>query len=122
MTLGQLVVAWLAVAAWMIVTTVVALRLVAAMMTPPGQAGMGAMVPKTLVWWRVIEALLLTLLGGLWFGSLGSGGWWLPFLLVGVLAIGPRWLSALDRSGVVAALVDLARYVVSGAILAWILR
>ena len=34
------------------------------------------------------EALALTLLGALWFGSLGSGGWVLVFLLVGMLASG----------------------------------
>ena len=32
-----------------------------------------------------MEALLLTLFAGLWFGSLGSGGAWLLFLLVGAL-------------------------------------
>ncbi|HSB53894.1 MAG TPA: hypothetical protein VLD58_06035 [Gemmatimonadales bacterium] len=32
-----------------------------------------------------IEALLLTLFAGLWFGSLGSGGAWLLFLVVGSL-------------------------------------
>jgi hypothetical protein len=32
-----------------------------------------------------IEALLLTLFAGLWFGSLGSGGAWLLFLVVGGL-------------------------------------
>ena len=31
------------------------------------------------------EALLLTLFGALWFGSLGSGAWWLVFALVGAL-------------------------------------
>ena len=34
------------------------------------------------------EALVLTLLGALWFASLGSGGWVPVFLLVGVLASG----------------------------------
>ena len=31
------------------------------------------------------EALLLTLFGALWFGSLGAGAWWLVFGLVGAL-------------------------------------
>jgi hypothetical protein len=31
------------------------------------------------------QALLLTLLGSLWFASLGTGEWWLIFLLVGGL-------------------------------------
>jgi hypothetical protein len=34
------------------------------------------------------EALVLTLLGALWFASLGSGGWVPVFLLLGVLASG----------------------------------
>jgi len=38
------------------------------------------------------EALVLTLFAALWFGSLGHGGWWLVFLLVGALAAGAdRW-------------------------------
>ena len=36
------------------------------------------------------EATLLTLLGGLWFASLGSGGGWLVFLLVGLLVEVPH--------------------------------
>jgi len=32
-----------------------------------------------------VEALLLTLFAGLWFGSLGSGGWLLLFFLTGAL-------------------------------------
>jgi hypothetical protein len=39
------------------------------------------------------EALLLTLLAALWFGSLGHGGWVVVFLLLGALAGGgDRWL------------------------------
>jgi hypothetical protein len=34
------------------------------------------------------EALVLTLLAGLWFASLGHGGWLLAFLLIGLLASG----------------------------------
>lgn len=122
MTLARLVVAWLAVAAWAMLATVGVTLLVAT--KPADQAGAPprTVIPKSLVGWRLIEALLLTLLGGLWFGSLGSGGWWLVFLLIGVLAIGPRWLSGLDRSRLVEVLADLARYIVSGAILAWLLR
>lgn len=38
-----------------------------------------------------LEAGLLTLLGGLWFSTLGSGGGWLVFLLVGLLIeVSPR--------------------------------
>lgn len=40
----------------------------------------------------VTEALLLTLFAGLWFGSLGSGGAWLLFLVVGGLMEVPHRL------------------------------
>jgi len=70
------------------------------------------------------EALVLTLLGALWFGSLGRGGWVSVFLLVGLLASGTdRWLPAPDRGPspklrVRATLVTAMRYVVAGALLA----
>jgi hypothetical protein len=60
------------------------------------------------------EAGLLTLFASLWFDSLGSAGWWVLFLLVGAIAAGlprrPPWR---------AALIDVARYVGAGALLAW---
>lgn len=60
------------------------------------------------------EALLLALFAGLWFGSLGSGGWWLVFLLLGGLMAWPvRSLAGAAR---------VARVVVAGALLAWTLR
>jgi len=41
------------------------------------------------------EAALVALLGGLWFASLGSGGGWLVFLLVGLLVeLSPRFRGA----------------------------
>ena len=36
------------------------------------------------------EALLLTLFGALWFGSLGAGAWWLVFGLVGRCVVRDR--------------------------------
>jgi len=119
-TLGRLVLAWLAVAAWTMAVTLGVTLLVAT--KPVDQTGALTVIPKSLLTWRLVEALVLTLWAALWFGSLGSGGWWLLFLLIGVLAIGPRWLSAVDRSRLVEVLGDLARYIGSGAILAWILR
>jgi len=60
------------------------------------------------------EALLLALFAGLWFGSLGSGAWWLVFLLLGGLMAWPvRSLAGAAR---------IARVVVAGALLAWTLR
>src|SRR5512134_3637008 len=39
-----------------------------------------------------IEALLLALIAGLWFGSLGHGGWMLLFGLVGLLVEWTGWM------------------------------
>lgn len=71
------------------------------------------------------EAVVLTLFGALWFGSLGHGGWWLVFLLVGCLVTaaerGLRF--AILRSAFVTDLgkfaLGVARYVGAGALLAW---
>lgn len=73
------------------------------------------------------EALTLTLLAALWFGSLGSGGWVTVFLLVGALAAGAdRWLShrllqTPVRQEVALFLLGLARYVAAGWLCAWLL-
>jgi hypothetical protein len=61
----------------------------------------------------LVEALLLTLLGGLWFGSLGAGGWWLVFGLVGALQEWPP--SAKPAVG----LLRVIRTVIAGGLLAW---
>lgn len=66
-----------------------------------------------------IEAVLLTLLAALWFGSLGHGSWWVVFGLVGLLvgnaerAPGRQWLPQLA--------VAVLRYLGAGALLAWLL-
>ena len=123
MTLGRLVVAWLAVTAWSLATTYAVPFVLAALARPPGESGVWAAVAVSLLWWRPIEALVLTLLAVLWFASLGSGGWWLVFLLLGVLAMGPRWPGALGQPrNLLGLCAGLARYVGAGAILAWILR
>jgi hypothetical protein len=62
---------------------------------PEGSAGpadWGALVRA--VWpAATVEALALTLLAVLWFGTVGNGGWLLLFLLLGTLvAGGDRWL------------------------------
>lgn len=46
-----------------------------------------------------IEAGLLVLLAGLWFASLGSGGGWLIFLLVGLLVELPPSLRTHAETG-----------------------
>ena len=121
MTLTRLVFAWLPVAVWFVVAP------------PLGDRGDGAAGGKYFVWtydrWivtgRLLEAVLVTLLGSLWFDSLGSGGWWLLFLLIGLLAAYPaRWRRLAPGAGdrrreLLVGVMDTARYVVAGAILAW---
>ena len=114
MTLTRLILAWLPVAAWFVVA-------------PPIGYRVDVVVgPRYFVWaydrWtvtgRLLEAVVVTLLGSLWFDSLGSGGWWLLFLLIGLLVAYPvRW--AERKRELVVGLMDTARYVVAGAILAW---
>ena len=73
------------------------------------------------------EALLLTLFGALWFGSLGSGAWWLVFALVGALREWPGrpdWAArvkgrAVSRPGIPLRLLRTLRVVVAGGLLAW---
>jgi hypothetical protein len=115
-TLGRLVLAWIPVAAWFAIVTLGIARL--------GHTGAGAAAPRGLWKWPTAEAGLLTLLASLWFDSLGSGGWWLLFALVGALATVPKWLPGPgrpvpSRSLLVGACADLARYEIAGAILAW---
>ena len=115
MTLGRLVLAWIPVAAWFVIATLGIPRLVG---SPQGTA------PRGFWKWPTAEAGLLTLFASLWFDSLGSGGWWLLFALVGALATIPKWLpgpeqSVPNRGLLVGACADLARYEIAGAILAW---
>ena len=122
MTLGRLVLAWLPVAVWFVVATYAIQSLVASVSASPDRpAAWPAASP--LVTWRLIEAALVTLFASLWFDSLGSGGWWLLFLLVGALATIPSWLphrpDLPPRARGAGAGADIARYVVAGAILAW---
>jgi len=71
----------------------------------------------------ICEALVLTLLGALWFASIGKGGWVLVFALVGALASGTdRWLSAVEKGAPIQPLLRLTlltaiRYVAAGALL-----
>ena len=114
MTLTRLVFAWLPVAVWFVVA-------------PPVGSRVDPVVGRRYFVWaytpravtgRLLEAVVLTLLGSLWFDSLGSGGWWLLFLLIGLLAAFPvRWSE--PNRDLVVGLMDTARYVAAGAILAW---
>lgn len=78
-------------------------------------ASLRATLPAT-----IVEAALITLFAGLWFGSLGAGGAPLLFLVVGaLLEVPPRM-----RSGAFAwkpAAGGIVRIVVAGVLLGWVL-
>jgi hypothetical protein len=122
-TLGRLLLAWLVVAVWFVVGTFLSSYLVARLLAPPGgDPYIG--VPTYLLKRRVVEATLLTLIASLWFDSLGSGQWWLLFLLIGALAATATWsgwgqTEAPKRAVIVGAVADITRYVIAGALLAW---
>jgi len=77
------------------------------------------------VWVVLGEALVLTLFAALWFGSLGHGGWWLVFLLLGLLVAGAErglrfaFLRSAARPELLGLALGVARYLVAGALLAW---
>jgi hypothetical protein len=102
MAFGRIVLAWAAVAAWLVAWAFAERR----------WAGRGAITARD-AGWRAGETLLLALFGALWFGSLGAGEWWLVFLLLGALMEWPV------RSGLAAA--RITRVVASGGLLAWTL-
>ncbi len=125
MSLGRLVLAWLPVAVEFTIVGGMSLRFPTFDSAAP--ADDAKLIGK--VWtftkgdllWRSLEAAVVTLLASLWFDSLGHGGWWLLFLLLGlIVAVAhlPRraWQR---REAIVRTMRDILRYVVAGAILAW---
>ena len=70
------------------------------------------------------EALVLTLVAALWFGSLGHGGWVMLFFLLGALPAGDRWLrrrlAGAPAGGEVRAFVaSLLKYLLAGLVCVW---
>ena len=123
MTLGRLVLAWIVTAAWFEIATFASHYLYYRLALPNDTEFVVGVSSRLLVE-RLVEALLITLLGSLWFDSLGSGGWWLLFLLVGALVTLPKWFAIGEnpvpkRALVATACAHLVRYVVAGALLAW---
>ncbi|MBI1967426.1 MAG: hypothetical protein HYS40_05515 [Gemmatimonadetes bacterium] len=122
MTLGRLVLAWVPVAFWFLIAGYVGRRLAGAAFPVERRSRRWADI------WTLAEAGVVTLFASLWFDSLGRGGWWLLFLLVGLLAAFPVRLQALlatqlpGRAELILGAVDVVRYVGAGAILAWRLR
>jgi len=116
-TLTRLLLAWLPVTVAFVVFGALSARSTA----PPGRVTAG-----DVLWWA-LEAGLVTLFASLWFDSLGHGGWWLLFLLVGLMVACARFPGApratlARRDTLVQTVRDVARYVLAGAILAWRLR
>lgn len=114
MALSRLVGGWIAVVVWLLLWELVGSRL--------GAAQGDGKLRRVRV--HLGEALLLTLLGGLWFGSLGAGGWWLVFGLVGVLREWPvprgrRPAERPDPISLGVSLLRVLRTVVAGGLLAW---
>jgi len=124
-TLGRLFLAWLPVAALFAVTPPIGY---------PWGGGGEVVEQRVFVWkfnrwevgWRIGEAAVVTLFASLWFDSLGAGGWWLLFLMVGLLVAFPRRLVMWQhvepprrRHLLAHAGLDVARYVAAGALLAW---
>lgn len=113
MALSRLLLGWVLVTAWLLAWELVAGR------GTPGIRAAAALVGG--------EGLLLTLIAGLWFGSLGVGSWWLLFGLLGALrewpappasAVGSRARPAW-RAGLPASALRVLRILAAGGILAW---
>lgn len=110
MALPRLLLAWVLVCLWLLVWHEIRRRLAA------GVPSLRAALPSL-----ALEALLLSLLAGLWFGSLGHGGWLLLFLLTGALVElplrlrdhPPRTLPWAQVAG------GILRVIGAGGILAW---
>ncbi len=126
MTLGRLILAWLPVAALFAAAPPLGYRWGGGGDLPPDHRAVTWSLNGWEIGWRLIEAAVVTLFASLWFDSLGSGGWWLLFLLVGLLVAFPRRLVMWQhveplrrRHLLVHATLDVARYILAGALLAW---
>ncbi|MGE5801342.1 MAG: hypothetical protein ACM358_03720 [Gemmatimonadota bacterium] len=125
MSFGRLIVAWLPVAALFCLAPPIGYRWNEA---PEPQRPLPVHPNSWECGWRFAEAAVLTLFASLWFDSLGSGGWWLLFTLVGLLVAFPRRLvmwqhvdAVRRRHLLIHAVADVARYIVAGGLLAWLL-
>jgi hypothetical protein len=114
MALSRVFVAWAVVAGWLLLWELVASSI--------GAARREGRLRRARVF--LVEALLLTLFGGLWFGSLGSGAWWLVFGLVGALREcpgpwGKRPAEPVDGMAIGVSALRVVRTVIAGGLLAW---
>jgi hypothetical protein len=121
-SLGRLLLAWLPVAALFVVAPPIGDRW-------DMWVGKGYFIWSYSRWdagWRLVEAAVVVLFASLWFDTLGAGGWWLLFFLVGLLVAFPRRLAVWQsvepprrRALLVHAGLDVVRYVAAGGLLAW---
>lgn len=75
---------------------------------------------------ELVEAVLLTAFAALWFGSLGHGGWWVLFAVLGLLIEGPirgRHRADLppEAASIRPLLLGTVRLLVAGLVLALLL-
>jgi hypothetical protein len=112
MVLSRLLLGWILVTVWLVGWDLIARG--------------GAAWDRRLAMLAVGEALLLTLFGALWFGSLGAGAWWLVFGLVAALrewpSGGESQLGARARAArrpLVLRVARMLRTLAAGGILAW---
>lgn len=89
MSLTRVILGWLAVTAWLAIADAILNRL----------RGTGAPRGARPWWLPLIESLFFTLFAALWFGSLGKGGWFLLFLMLGLLLeLPPRLRDSSQRA------------------------
>lgn len=118
MTLLRLLLGWAVVAVWFLAFELIEQRISG----PPAAGGKHLRAPIAVY---LADALLLTLFAGLWFASLGHGGWVLLFGVLGLLMEGPMRVrdrsEGIDRSrmGIVRIISGVVRTVVAGGLLAW---
>jgi len=125
-TLGRLFLAWLPVAVVFVVIGGLGTRFYSVSAPEPATEWTRPeklwVFTKWDVLWRSLEAAAVTLFASLWFDSLGHGGWWLLFLLLGLivsLADLQGAPTSRRRVALIRASRDIVRYVLAGAILAW---
>lgn len=113
MPLTSVLLGWIVVIAWFIGWELAASRV-----------ERGGRLLRAPLWVFAGEALAVTLLGALWFGSLDAGGWPLVFGLLGVVVEWPLRLRtggriAFSARRLVPVLGGVARLLGAGALLAW---
>ncbi len=120
MALREIGISWLLVAGWFLIWEVAAARL-----ERRGNAGGWFRTPVQIY---LAEALLLTLFGALWFGSLGTGGWPIMFGLLGLLMEWPGPLRSGHRTPIPPGRrarvtgAGILRVIAAGTIMWWRMR